>query len=83
MKVKILNEATTQSLPKKDGSGNYTKCTAEAIYDAPNLRFSTNHEYRDQAAALKPGNYNCDIEAQLQPGRFGLELPRYLKLTPA
>jgi hypothetical protein len=83
MKIKILTPAITQSLPKKDGSGSYTKTTSEAVYEAPNLKFATNHEFRDQASALAPGDYICDIESQLQPGRYGLELPRYLKLTPA
>jgi hypothetical protein len=82
MKITILTPATTQNLPKKDGQGTYSKTTSEAIYEAKNLRFSTNHEFRDLQSAVAPGTYDCDIEAQLQPGRYGLELPRFLKLTP-
>lgn len=82
-KITIRAPLVSTTREKKDGSGEYTKHTHEATFETASMRINLDFEVRDPQQALKPGVvYECDIENQLVPGRFGLELPRYLKVTP-
>ena len=81
-KITIRSPLNSITREKKDGSGEYTKHTHEATFETASMRINLDFEVRDPAARLKEGEYHCDIENQLIPGRFGLELPRYLKVTP-
>jgi hypothetical protein len=79
--ITIHTALSSVTREKKDGSGEYTKHTHEATFETQRMRINLDFEVREPKDALKPGIYDCDIENQLVPGRFGLELPRYLKVT--
>jgi len=82
-KVAILAAVESITNAKKDGSGNYTKHTQQASIETSSCRVTIDLDVPEPSKAYPLGNYTCDIEGQLKPGRFGLELPRYLKLVPA
>ena len=81
MKVTILS--APQSVTRDGKNGEYTKHTQEATLETANLRMTTDLDIESTSKAFAVGVYNCDVEAQLRPGKYGLELPRFLKLTPA
>lgn len=81
-KITIRSPLNSVTREKKDGSGEYTKHTHEATFETASMRINLDFEVRDAHSGLKEGDYLCDIENQLVPGRFGLELPRFLKVTP-
>lgn len=82
-KVTILAACISSTLPKKDGQGTYTKHVQEAMIETRSCRVTIGLDVEDPSKQYALGDYTCDMEAQLKPGRFGLELPRYLKLVPA
>ena len=81
-KVTIKAACISVTNNKKDGNGTYTKHTQEATIETASCKITTELDVPDPQKQYALGEYACDIEAQLKPGRFGLELPRYLKLTP-
>jgi len=83
MKVKIIAAVESFTGPKKDGSGNYTKHTQEAVLETSAARVTTPIDVQAPDKAWALGDYTCDVEAQMKPGRFGFELPRFFKLVPA
>ena len=82
-KVQILAAVESVTNAKKDGSGNYTKHTQQASIETASCRVTVELDVPDPSKGYPLGAYSCDIEGQLKPGRFGLELPRYLKLVAA
>lgn len=82
MKVSVLGPVTTQV--KMGKKGEYTVHSQEVTVETPQLRMTFDMDVETPAKGYQPGiAHTCDIESQLKPGRYGLELPRYLKLTPA
>jgi hypothetical protein len=81
-KVTILAAPVELNLNKRDGSGTYTKRTQEAVIETSSTKVTLELDV-EAGKSYPPGDYTCDMEAQLKPGRFGLELPRFWKLTPA
>lgn len=81
MKVTILTAVESITAPKKDGSGNYTKHTQEAVLETKTSRVTMPIDVPASDKAWPLGEYTCDVESQLKPGRFGYELPRYYKLV--
>lgn len=79
-KITILAPAVEAVLNKRDGSGTYTKRTQEAVIETASTKVTLELDV-EPGKQYPPGEYICDMEAQLKPGRFGLELPRFWKLT--
>lgn len=80
MKVTIIGQVVT--VTKEGKKGPYTKHTQEAMMETKGFRQSVEFEVERPDKGYAPGEYSCDVESQMQPGRFGPELPRFYKLVP-
>lgn len=81
MKVTILTPVRSET--KMGKKGEYTVHSQEATVETKQLRMTFDLDVESPGRAYAVGAYDADIESQLKPGRYGLELPRFLKLTPA
>ncbi len=81
-KIIILGEVISETKRKKDNSGDYEKRTQKASIETATCKITTELDV-PPGKQYALGNYTADLEAQLKPGRFGLELPRYFDLVPA
>ena len=83
MKIKVLGPVNTQV--KMGKKGEYTVHQQEVTAETNNgqLRMTYDLDVESPSKGYATGNYDCDIDSQLKPGRYGIELPRFLKLTPA
>jgi hypothetical protein len=79
--IKVTGPVREETKPKKDGSGNYTKRVQDVVIETSSCKITTELDV-ETGKEWPVGDYIADLEAQLKPGRFGLEIPRYLKLTP-
>ncbi|KFN42143.1 hypothetical protein [Arenimonas oryziterrae] len=82
-KITIKSPVSSITRDKRDGSGTYTKHTQEATFETSAMRVNIELEVKDANSAHAQGVYDFDIEEALVMGRFGPELPRFWKLTPA
>lgn len=79
-KITVKGPAITET--KNGKKGEYTKTTQEATITTSSFMMTFEMDVDGPSKGYAPGDYTCDLEGQLKPGRYGPELPRFLKLTP-
>jgi hypothetical protein len=82
MKVKIIGPVISEE--KVGKKGPYTTHRQEAMFETSGFRMTAELDVESPSKGYVVGEtYEVDVEAQMKPGRYGVELPRFFKLSAA